>query len=170
MNITPKFNALKLGDHYQPRIRSNDSMDVKERIKSLEDELVRYARQNSELQKKIVEGFNQNQTLLNTQKREIAAGSEAQATTIVSRIVSGGSGGSTPTATSIVTASVSLTAGVATPIVFSAPAQLLSVPIGYATVEGLVSAEILAPSALTVAGFTLTSLNTCVCIYSYKLL
>jgi hypothetical protein len=175
LNITTTFNPLRLEEAYSPRIRQGEIKDLKganDRITALETELLTFARKNSELQRKIVENFNKNQELLNTQKREIQTGVEQGNTTIVNRIggsSSGGGGGST-TSSDITTVSVSLAAGVASPEVFSAPATLISVPVGYTTIDGMLSAEILPPSSLTVSGFTVTPLQSCVCIYSYKLL
>lgn len=96
---------------------------------------------------------------------------EGTSTTIIQGVESGLiSSGSSSTGSDITTVTVSLTGGVAAPQVFSAPATLVGIPISYATVEGMLSAEIVVPTSLTVTGFTLTSLQDGTCIYSYKLL
>jgi hypothetical protein len=95
---------------------------------------------------------------------------QASANTVINTVTSGGSGGGSVSTSDITTVSVALVGGVATPQVFSAPATLVSIPIGYTTFEGVTSAEILAPTSLTVTGFTITSLQSCTAVYSYKLL
>jgi hypothetical protein len=107
---------------------------------------------------------------LNTMKREVEQGGNTPpAITIVNTTGGGGSsGGSAMAGKTIVQVSKAITGGVAYNEVFAAPSVLLTIPIGYKITDGLTSAEILPPTGLNVAGFTIQSLEDCQVLYSYQ--
>jgi len=171
IKIDVKFNEYKAkaGKPLNVRLQSNATNDSI--IKTVQDLIT----DNGELRKEqegLIKHISELSSQLNKMKEYIQKGSVSETQINILNGASSGSGGgsSTSTLSDITTVSVALTAGVASAQVFSASATLISVPIGYATVDGMTSAEILVPSGLSVAGFTITSLQDCTCIYSYKLL
>jgi len=173
VKITPTFDPLRVDNFNTLNLRSSEAKDLNgtnARISSLENQLIAYAQKNAELQRKIVEGFNNNQALLNKQKQEITNGvTQETTTTVINRISSGGGGGSS-TGSTVTVSSQSLTAGVATSIVFSQPAELVALPDCYATIDGLFTLVTYDFTSAEPISFTITPVQDCTIKYAYRLL
>ena len=170
-HIPIKYNNYK-GKNLKPRefsIRNN--ADVSELAKAIND-LKSDIRDISNEVNSFKKHYNDDNVLKSNKLiTAIQRTTKATETSIIQGVSDGTiSSGSSSTTNDITTVSMALVGGTATPVVFSAPATLVSIPISYSTVEGLVSAEIVSPTSLTVSGMTLTSVQDGTCVFSYKLL